>query len=152
MVAHESDERVSLSEAAKLVGKSPSTIRRLLDTGSLNSIRDETGKHFVVRKEVFNHYSLAAHSHNSQITSNVRQSASSPRSDSSQSVHTQSMIESAKLTAENHGLRAQLELIQQSLKREQTRNDNLEKEIISLINEMKAILSKESGLSKWFRK
>ena len=47
-------DRITISEAAILVNKASTTIRRLVDVGTLKSIKDETGKHWI-EKQVLSH-------------------------------------------------------------------------------------------------
>ena len=152
-MAHtDSSERLSLSEAAKLVSKSTSTLRRLVDLGSLQTTRDETGKHFVARSDVLTHYSAQAHTANNRSSKPARSGAQASSADPRQTLHSDAQLDVVKLRAENDGLRAQLQFVQDTLRREQAKSDKLEGDLVSLMHEMKALLGKETGLSRWFRK
>lgn len=152
MLHSDSSDRLSLSEAAKLVGKSTSTVRRLVDLGSLKTTRDETGKHYVARSDVLTHYSAQAHAVTNRPSKPERSGAQASHADPRLTLYSDAQMDVVKLKAENDGLRSQLQFVQDTLRREQAKSDKLESDLVSLMHEMKALLGKETGLSRWFRK
>lgn len=146
-------DRITISEAAKLVNKAATTIRRLVDVGSLKSIKDETGKHWIEKQAVISHYANQAHTVATQSTNSNRSGATA-----SPEVAVASASEIGRLQATVSGLKEQLVLLQDSLGRERSEKDafkkenlNLQHELLKITKEMQAILNKDTGLMGWLR-
>ena len=147
------DDRVTIAQAAKIVGKAATTIRRLVDLGTIKSTRDETGKHWVERGAVIAHYSAQAHTVATQATGSSRSGATAVSD-----VAVASANELGRLQATVEGLRQQLSMIESSLSRERAEKDDLKREnlhlqqeLLKITKEMQGILNKETGLMGWLR-
>lgn len=150
-------EKITIADAARIVGKAPTTIRRLIDLGHLNSVRDETGKHYIERTAVIAHYSAQAHA---VATQSTRKQVTGATADTT-STGVNASAEIARLLAIVEGFRAQMTLLQDSLQRERTEKDSLnqrvlelERERSSLMMELRAFLAGDGKgiLSRWMRK
>ena len=51
-------ELISLTEAAKLVAKSSTTLRKLINDGKFKSVKNESGHHMVRRDDVLGYYAI----------------------------------------------------------------------------------------------
>ncbi len=149
----QSDDRVTLAEAARTVGKAATTIRRLVDLGTLSTTRDETGKHYVRRQDVINHYAVRAHTANSQPVTADRGPRSGASASSSQSVASATSGEIGRLTATIEGQQAQIVLLRDMLERERASVEDLRKQVAAFereraqqIAEMRALVEGKTGL------
>ena len=125
---------IPLSEAARLVEKTPGALRRLVNEDRLQAHKDQKGRHLVRREEVIAHY---ADTH--------RSGASTDRSSDPllQALRDQVAI-----------LRAALDQDRQEKAELRTQNRELQSQLVKFAAEMQAILSRETEgkLSRWFRK
>jgi predicted RNase H-like nuclease (RuvC/YqgF family) len=157
------DERLTLSQAAKLVGKASTTLRRLVDLGALSTIRDETGKHWVRQSDVISHYAVQAHTVASRPSTGDKTQRSGATTAASHSHDLAVASEVARLTATVSGQQTQISLLHDSLARERQNVEGLKKQVENLeqertqhLAEMRALLSGKSegllSLKKWFGK
>lgn len=125
---------ITLSEAARLVEKTPGALRRLVNEGKLQAHKDQKGRHLVRREEVIAHY-----------VDTYRSGASLDRSEDPllQALRDQVAILRAASDQDRHE-KAEL----------RTQNRELQSQLVKFAAEMQAILSRETEgkLSKWFRK
>ena len=127
-----------LSEAARLVEKTPGALRRLVNEGKLQAHKDQKGRHLVRREEVIAHYvgtyqSGASADRNQDRSGDPLVQALRDQVAILRGAVDQDRIEKAELRTQNRELQSQL---------------------VKLAAEMQAILSKETDgkLSRWFRK
>lgn len=131
---------VLLADAATRIGKSATTLRKLVNTGKLEANKDKQGRHWVSMNHVLAHYALSPAS---------RAGASrSPENTESKSEQL---------------LREHISFLEHTLSRERNINDSLrnqseklQSEITKLLAEMRAMMDKqtplEGVLSRWLRK
>ena len=133
-------EDVLLSEAATKIGKSATTLRKLVNLGKLETNKDKQGRHWVKMDDVLAHYALST---------NQRVGASR--------THEQSESKGEQM------LREHISFIEHALSRERsindslrTQNERMQSEVTKLVAEMRAMLDKQSPLdgvlSRWLRK
>ncbi len=144
-------DRITVAQAAKVVGKAQTTIRRLVELGQIKSVKDETGKHWVSQQDVVQHYSIQA--------ANVARQLNSDRAGAT--VINQTVPQQAVATAiELATLRERSNWLEKALQDEKNRVSTLEKqlesrekELFQIRQEFKALLNKETnGIWNWFRK
>jgi predicted site-specific integrase-resolvase len=135
------NNQILLTEAAKIVGKAPATLRRLINDGRIASTKDSQGRNRVRREDVIAYYAMMS----DQALICDRAGAS----------HTDSMI---------NALRDQITILTQTVDREREENKELrvriremEQERTQHLAEMRAILSKDSQskegvISRWIRR
>jgi hypothetical protein len=135
------NNQILLTEAAKIVGKAPATLRRLINDGRIASTKDSQGRNRVRREDVIAYYAMMS----DQALISDRAGAS----------HTDSMI---------NALRDQITILTQTVDREREENKELrvriremEQERTQHLAEMRAILSKDSQskegvISRWIRR
>lgn len=133
-------EDVLLSEAATRIGKSATTLRKLVNLGKLETNKDKQGRHWVCMNDVLAHYALTP----------------APRAGASRlHEHTESRGEQM--------LREHISFLEQALSRERaindslrTQNERMQSDATKTMAEMKAMLDKQSPLdgviSRWLRK
>jgi DNA-binding transcriptional MerR regulator len=131
---------IDISQAARMSGKSKSTIKRWASQSLISSQKDESG-HWFFDPESIKYYLAKSSVHEPAMTD-------------PQLTHTKP--HDHVLTIENH-----LRTVHESLQRERQINDELRKkieekdsEILKLIHEMKSLLQRDSGgniLSRWLR-
>lgn len=131
-------DTISLSEAAKLVGKTPGALRRLVNEGRIRSTKDSSGRHNVRRDDVIAHYAI-----------NRRSGASSSLDENNLS---DPLVSS---------LRDQISILKANIEQDRIektelrlQNRELQGQIVKLASEMQALLARETDgkLSRWFRK
>lgn len=129
---------IPLSEAARLVGKTPGALRRLVNEGRISGLKDVQGRHLVHREEVIAHYAIT-----------LRSGASTDRDED--------RSEDALVQA----LRDQVAILQSAADQDRiekaelrAQNKELQGEILKLNAEMLALLKGDSRglLSRWIRK
>lgn len=135
------NDQMLLTDAAKLVGKAPATLRRLVNDGRIPSLKDTQGRNRVRREDVIAYYA----SMSDQVP--VHDRAGAEREDP---------IVCA--------LRDQIAILAQTVDREREENKELrqrlremEQERTQHLAEMRALLSrdgagKEGVLSRWIRR
>ncbi len=131
-----------LSEAARLVGKTPGALRRLINEGRLHALKDPQGRHRVHKENVIAHY------------------ANTCRSGASTDQHMdrpQTQEDDPLLRA----LRDQVAILRSNVDQDRiekaelrTQNREFQSQLVKLAAEMQALLSKETDgkLSRWFRR
>ena len=129
---------IPLSEAARLVEKTPGALRRLVNEGKIQANKDHKGRHLVRREEVIAHY---ADTHRSGASTDRHE-------DRSEDPLIQSLRDQVAI------LRAALD--RDRIEKDELRGQNreLQSQLMKFTAEMQAILSKETNglLSRWFRK
>jgi hypothetical protein len=132
---------ITLNEAAQIVGKTPGALRRLVNDGKIEAIKDSKGRHLVHKDSVLAHF---ANGHQTDR----RSGATSVRSQK---------IESDPLIL---ALRDQIVFLERSLEVERSekrelrqQNKSLQEEVIKVMAEMRGMLQKEDKglLSRWIR-
>jgi hypothetical protein len=129
---------IPLSEAAKLVGKTPGALRRLVNEGRLHGLKDAQGRHLVRKEEVVAHYAITH-----------RSGASADRDeDRSGDPLLQALRDQVSI------LRAAVDQDRIEKTELRAQNRELQSQLVKLAAEMQALLSKETDgmLSRWFRK
>jgi len=129
---------IPLSEAARLVGKTPGALRRLVNEGRLHGVKDSQGRHRVRREEVIAHY---ADTH--------RSGASADRyEDRSGDPLVQALRDQVSI------LRATVDQERFEKTELRAQNQELQSQLLRFAAEMQALLSKETDgkLSRWFRR
>ena len=129
---------IPLSEAARLVEKTPGALRRLVNEGRLQAHKDQKGRHLVRREEGIAHY---ADTHRSGASTDRSEDRSSDPL--LQALRDQVAILRAALDQDRHE-KAELRI----------QNRELQSQLVKFAAEMQAILSRETKgkLSQWFRK
>lgn len=135
------NEKVLLSDAATRLGKSPTTIRKLVNSGKIQASKDAQGRHWVSMLEAQTYYAMKG----------------IPRTGASRS---QERDEHENITL----LLEQNKRIERALEREERINDELrnqirdyERERTQHMAEMRALLSKDTKttdgvISRWLRR
>ena len=129
---------IPLSEAARLVGKTPGALRRLVNEGRLHGLKDTQGRHLVRKEEVIAHYAITHRSGASADRSEDRSSDPLVQALRDQVAILRSAVDQDRIE------KAEL----------RTQNRELQSQLVKIAAEMQAILSKETDgmLSRWFRK
>lgn len=133
-------DQILLTEAAKLVGKAPATLRRLINDGRIQSTKDSQGRNRVRREDVIAFYAI------------MEGERAIP--DRAGAVHEDHLT---------RALRDQIAILTQTVDREREENKELrarlrevDQERTQHLAEMRALLSKESSkdgvLSRWIRR
>ncbi|MFN7857860.1 MAG: hypothetical protein ACK5OA_15040 [Acidovorax sp.] len=133
---------IPLSEAARLVGKTPGALRRLVNEGRLHGHKDVQGRHLVHREEVIAHYAITLRSGASADRDEDR---SDPRSGDPLLQALRDQVAILRSTVDQDRIeKAEL----------RTQNKELQGEILKLNAEMLAMLKGEGKglLSRWMRK
>ncbi len=129
---------IPLSEAARLVSKTPGALRRLVNEGRISGLKDAQGRHLVHREEVIAHYAVT-----------LRSGASTDRDeDRSEDPLVQALRDQVAILRSA----ADQDRIEKTELRAQ--NKELQGEILKLNAEMLAILKGEGKglLSRWIRR
>ena len=134
-------DQLLLTEAAKIVGKAPATLRRLVNDGRLPSAKDSQGRNRVRREDVIAYYATM--------------SDHTPIVDRAGASHSDPML---------CALRDQIAILAQTVDREREENRELrqrlremEQERTQHLAEMRAMLTRDSNgrdgvLSRWIRR
>ena len=134
-------EKVLLSDAATRLGKSPTTLRKLVNSGKIQASKDSQGRHWVTMLEAQAYYAIK----------------SAPRAGASRS-HERDDDETVLLMREHN------KRIERALEREERINDELRNQIRELerertqhLAEMRTLLSKDikttdGVISRWLRR
>lgn len=133
---------IPLSEAARLVGKTPGALRRLVNEGKLHGLKDAQGKHLVQREEVIAHYAITLRS---GAISDRNEDRSERRSDDSLVQALRDQVAILRSAAEQDRIeKAEL----------RSQNKELQGEVLKLSAEMLALLKGDGKglLSRWIRK
>jgi hypothetical protein len=135
------DDQITLNEAARIVGKTPGALRRLINDGKIEASKDSKGHHLVRKDSVLVHFAKGTQT-------DRRSGATSVRSQK---------LEADPLVL---ALRDQIALLERSLEAERSEkrelrllNKSLQEEVLKVMAEMRAILQKEDKglLSRWIR-
>jgi hypothetical protein len=130
-------DHVLLTDAAKLVGKAPATLRRLVNDGRIPSTKDTQGRNRVRREDVIAYYAAMDEGHTIP--------------DRAGAMHEDNLT---------RALRDQITILTHTVDREREENRELrqrmremEQERTQHLAEMRALLSKgkEGGLMRWVR-
>lgn len=148
--------RITISEAVTKFEKSPSAIRRLIDKRIIKSSKDDKGKILIDEMEL---HAYLANSSPVRLPANESKihGASAHLSDKLAGNQPNYIIEELygeMLRREkeiNLQLQHNIDEIKRDLNEERKRNQELQKDLMSLTKEMQAILNKESGLTSWIR-
>ena len=133
---------IPLSEAARLVGKTPGALRRLVNEGRISGLKDAQGRHLVRREEVIAHYAIT-----------LRSGASTDRDEDRSEPRSEDPLVQA--------LRDQVAILRQASDQDRiekaelrAQNKELQGEIQKLNAEMLALLKGDGKglLSRWMRK
>jgi hypothetical protein len=134
-------DQLLLTEAARIVGKAPATLRRLVNDGRIPSTKDVQGRNRVRREDVIAYYATT--------------SEQNPIPDRAGASHSDPML---------GALRDQIAILVQTVDREREENRELrqrlremEQERTQHLAEMRAMLSRDSNgkegvLSRWIRR
>lgn len=128
------NDLVTLSDAAKLTSKNPSTLRRLINEGKISSVKSKSGHHQVDRNELLAYYAMHAQ-RSITIDGNSDQGSLITQALRDQINLLKSIVD--RSSKENELLREQ--------------NISLQNELLKITKEMQATLNKESGISSWIR-
>ncbi len=129
-------EKILLSEAATRLGKSPTTLRKLVNTGIISTTKDKQGRHWVDFSVVHTHYAQ-------------RSAPQDKRSAPEKIVENEQSL-----------LKEKVALLERVLEREERINDELrgqvkqlEGELLKITHELKTLLSGKTGntLSRWIQ-
>jgi hypothetical protein len=147
------EKLLTLAQASSMIGKAESTIRRLIDKGSIQSLRDEKGRHLIELGQLLAHFAGTTRSESNlepaTATKTGGGSVASPA------------VELAAASATVRELRERITLLEMVMERDQRelerlrdQNNGLQGELLKLTAELKAILTKETGNkpSNWFRR
>jgi len=133
---------IPLSEAARLVGKTPGALRRLVNEGRLHGLKDAQGRHLVRKEEVIAHYAIT---HRSGASTDRNEDRSDARSSDPLLQALRDQVSILRATVDQDRIeKAEL----------RAQNRELQGQVVKLAAEMQAILAKETEgkLSRWFRK
>ncbi len=146
--------RISVQEAAKMSGKGVTTIRRLIEKGTVEAKRDDTGQYWI-NEASFRNY----------LVTDARpgKSSSSERLDTKQRGQGLEGPHGHQSVFELDTMKLLLATLQEQLSREQRKNDELQDQIRALegertqhLAEMRALLSGKSegilSIKRWLGK
>ena len=160
----ETGDRINIASAAKMVNKAPTTIRRLVDLGTLKSTRDETGKHWILRQDLIEHYSMqaatVASQHAAAVESRDRERIGATAQKApvgTQSVAT--VVELATLRERVAWLEKMLLQAESARDEHHSRIQAMERKledkdllVSKTMKEMAAFIEKQTGVMGWFRR
>ncbi len=146
--------RISVQEAAKMCGKGVTTIRRMIEKGTVEAQKDDTGQYWIDETNFRNHLVTDARPGRAPVTEKV---------DTKQRGHVSEASSGHLSIAELETMKVLLSMLQEQLAREQRRNDELQDHIRELerertqhLAEMRALLLGKSegilSIKRWLGK
>ena len=137
---------MSVAQAAKTVARPESTIRDWIKKSLIKHDKDLKGRIVIEKDSLLQHVQHLGHFSRQGATTDTLNNTTI---DKEQSLY---MNETLRLNAEIiQQLRDDLHYERQRNSRLETQNQELQSEIIKVVNEMKALMNKDSGIMSWIR-
>ena len=137
---------MSVSQAAKTVARPESTIRDWVKKSLIKHDKDLRGRVVIDRDSLLQHVQNIGHFIRQGATTDV---INNTTMDKEQSLYiTEALRSNAAMVQQ---LKDDLQHERQRNERLETQNKELQGEIIKVINEMKSLINKETGIMSWIR-
>lgn len=137
---------MSVSQAAKTVARPESTIRDWVKKSLIKNDKDLRGRVVIDRDSLLQHVQNIGHFIRQGATTDV---INNTTMDKEQSLYiTEALRSNAAMVQQ---LKDDLQHERQRNERLETQNKELQGEIIKVINEMKSLINKETGIMSWIR-
>lgn len=137
---------MSVSQAAKTVARPESTIRDWIKKNLIKHDKDLKGRVVIDRYSLLQHVQNIGHVIRQGATTDVTNNVIS---DKEQSLYITEVMKSNAAMIQQ--LKDDLQHERQRNERLETQNKELQGEIIKVINEMKSLINKETGIMSWIR-
>jgi hypothetical protein len=137
---------ISVSQAAKTVARPESTIRDWIKKSLIKHDKDLRGRLVIDRNSLLQHVQNLGHYSRQGATMDI---VGNITNDKEQSLYISEILRSNTEIVQQ--LRDDLQHERQRNSRLEAQNQELQGEIIKVINEMKSLINKETGIMSWIR-
>lgn len=137
---------ITVSQAAKTVARPESTIRDWIKKNLIKHEKDLRGRLVIDRNSLLQHVQNLGHFPRQGATTDVVENTTT---DKEQSLYLSELLRSNTTIIQQ--LRDDLQYERQRNSRLESQNQELQGEIIKVINEMKSLINKETGIMSWIR-